>query len=209
MNSVESSEPQSHWPRQSKRLGMIWIAASGLGPMVGAIVARIVFPDAAFGGNALPAQQLGFAIFIAIFFGVAQWFVLKKIVRYPRDLSTHPLDFWAPATAIGVVVMLVPMWLFHPLVYIMSALEAPWRIVYPMIPGTLLLAILQWFLLRVVATAGIMWTVRTVLGVFFGSIAGLYLGLQYWMPVEVMWALVTGASIGLFQSGFLVSLFTK
>jgi hypothetical protein len=196
-----------------------WPLASGFGLMAGAGAAVVFFPGAAFGQNPTGDfgwHLVGFAILVGVFFALGQWSILRRLSD--RYLETNPfiLGLWIPASTVAIMAMLLPLWwvtggfLFW----------APWLLVERMLPGILVLAILQWLILWRMTAIGPKWIVVTILGSSLGAILGLFWPIILlpisispeldaafieYIPFEVPSAFVFGATIGLLQSGELAA----
>jgi hypothetical protein len=192
------------------RAGGLWIAASALGALAGAAVALGLFPGAGFARNPtgqFSYQLLWFALTVGLFFAAAQSGVLVHVIR--ENPGQKPILFllWVVASTIGIVTMLLPMWWVDADALIFLPYFAFW----PMLPGIGLLAVLQWLVLRSALSAGLMWIVLTIVGATIGAVVGLLaaLLLAWVIPLEITWAAVTGASIGLLQRAELTRMLNK
>jgi len=100
------------------------------------------FPGAAFGAS--PTGQfgwhlVGFASLIGAALGLSQWVVLRHLLKPANATDRLLLHLWIPATSLGIVAMLMPLWWLDAEVFILL----PWMSAGPMIPGIVLLGILQ------------------------------------------------------------------
>ena len=189
------------------RLAWLWICGTGISALVGAGLALILFPSAAFARN--PTGQfgwnlVGFALAIGIPFAISQWMILRYFPRYRKTAKISFLVLWIPVTSIGITLMILPLWWLDVMVLIL----APWVVVVKMLPGMIVLGLGQWFVLYRVITARFIWVLRTILGAAIGAVLGLAVAIALSLislPLETTWALVIGASIGALQRVVLVS----
>ena len=165
-----------------------WIGVSGLGALLGATIAVVFFPGAAFAVN--PTGQfgwhlVGFALSIGIPFSAAQWLLLHSTL-----------------SAVGIATILLPLW-WMPWGQL---LLAPYKTVSAMIPGSLVLALGQWFILGRIGESTRSYIVLTCAGVAVGGYLGLIGAFLLSMltgallPLEHAWALLFGLTVGAFQS---------
>ncbi|WP_343082529.1 hypothetical protein [Ostreiculturibacter nitratireducens] len=179
--------------------------------MAGAGAAVFFFPSAAFGQN--PTGQfgwhlVGFALLVGVSFAMAQWSVLKRLTG--RYLGTNPflVGLWIPASSVAIMAMLIPLWWVPGGFFFWF----PWLLAQRIFPGVLVLAILQWLILRRITATGSKWVVLTIVGASVGATLGLFWpillapillspGPIEFIPFEVPWAFLTGGTIGLLQAG--------
>lgn len=124
------------------RVRWIWISSSGIGVLAGASLALFLFPEAAFAVNPTGHfgwHLVGFALSISIPFGLSQWIALRYLLRNRTVSVISSLDLWLPVTAIGIALMILPLWWWDAVVF----LYAPWVVVMPMLPGICVLALSQ------------------------------------------------------------------
>lgn len=196
------------------RLRLLWIAASGLGACLGAVLAVVLFPEMAFARNPTghhDPRQIGFALALGAPLGLAQALALAWLFRRTRWTRFVGLVLWTPVTATGVVLMLLPLWDIdaEALIFIapFGGLAAYlWR-------GLVVLALGQWLLVRTMARLPSAWALLTAAGAFAGASWGLLAGLlgTYPLslaaaalglpqpPMEPAWALAFGAALGVAQ----------
>ena len=104
--------------------------------------------------------------------------------------------------AAGIAAILLPLW-WMPWGQV---LLAPYKTVSVMIPGSLVLALGQWFVLGRIGESSRSYVVLTCVGVaiggYLGLIAAFVLSLMTGalLPLEHAWALLFGLTVGAFQS---------
>lgn len=185
--------------------GLFWILASGTGGAFGAWLAWITFPSARFATNVMGHFSwalVGFASTVGIVFGIAQAAAISLLKpaadEWRARTAIMPL-LWIPATAAGVFAMIFPLWW----TYAEDLLLAPGYLVAVMLPGIILLSLLQWgilyFYLPVVG-----WRWRTIVGaavgVSIGLLVAMMLGAFLPLPMEVIWAGAFGLILGAIQN---------
>lgn len=194
-----------------------WALASGIGAVLGAGAAVLVFPGAAVMQN--PTGEfgwhlVGFAFLVGLGFALGQWVVLTKLTAQHLGSNPSLVRLWIPASTVAIMAMLLPLW-WVPAGFL---LWFPWLIAQKILPGILALAILQWLILMRLMSAGPKWIFVTVLGSVVGATLGIFWILLL-LPLsgipglaqaieaianatfEMGWAFVTGGMIGLFQAG--------
>ena len=203
--------------RLKRQLRREWALASGIGAILGAGAAVLVFPGAAMMQN--PTGEfgwhlVGFAFLVGLGFALGQWVVLKRLTTQYLDPAPFVVGLWIPASTVTLMAMLLPLW-WVPGGYLIMM---PWLLAHKMLPGILALAILQWLILRRLMPAGPKWILVTVLGAVVGATLGIWWvvvlfpflfvpGLEQEIEAignatfEMGWAFVTGGTIGLFQVG--------
>ena len=204
----------SNW--RSLNLILIWAFASGLSAGLGAFIAVLTFPEAGFGQNHIGvynAALFAFACLIGLALGSTQYLVLRKIfLYYSRSVDAWLLS-WIPATAIGIVILIIPLSYFDA----NALLREPLLPALIMLPGASVLGIGQWFILRQYGISGdqyritgVAWIIRTAIGVLLGASLGLIaaffiFGFAYMASglIEPVWASFVGLGLGLFQGDFL------
>lgn len=159
-----------------------WMLASGFGAFAGGGLAVVLFPDAAFAHNLIGHftwRLVAFALTVGVAFGLAQWAALAWL-RGGRfgDLR---LVLWIPATAAGVLWMLLPLWweAAEALIF------APQLVLVTMAPGIAFLGVSQWLVLRWTAGAGPSWIAFTCGGAAAGALFGLPAALLLMLPPSV------------------------
>jgi len=188
----------------------LWTCGSALGTLIGAIGALAFFPSAAFGAN--PTGQfgwhlVGFASLIGASLGLAQWAILLHLLKPTHATNRLILHLWIPATAMGIVAMLMPLWWQDAAVLVFLPLMGA----AIMIPGCVLLGIAQQLILRRLIAARLVWVQPTLIGVVIGSTLGLIAvigaaffvhetGIEIPFSIDLAWSLVTGTFLGLFQA---------
>jgi len=189
------------------KLILVWALTSGSSTGLGAYVAVRFFPEAGFAQK--PTGEYSFALFvlaclIGLALGSAQYVVLRKLfLNYSRSVDAWLL-FWIPATAIGVLVLIVPLYYFDA----KDLLRAPWLPALIMLPGAGILGIGQWLILRHYENVGVAWIARTAIGILLGACIGLiaaFLCSVFSSPglMEPVWAGFVGLGLGLFQGNHL------
>jgi len=186
-------------------VGWLWAGASGVATMIGAAAALRLFPGAAFAAN--PTGQLGWnlvgvALGVGIPFALAQWLLLQLRIGIQGPLRALLLVCWIPASASGIAVMILPLYWWHATVLMFN----PWMVVVPTLPGILLLGVMQWLILYALLRVRFKWATLTITGALVGVLLGLLASVFTPLPLEPTWALVTGFSIGAFQSSALQEL---
>ena len=182
-----------------------WIGVSGLGALLGATIAVVFFPGAAFAVN--PTGQfgwhlVGFALSIGIPFSAAQWLLLHSTLQSKKAMTGWLSSAWLIVSAVGIATILLPLW-WMPWGQL---LLAPYKTVSAMIPGSLVLALGQWFILGRIGESARSYIVLTCAGVAVGGYLGLIGAFLLSMltgallPLEHAWALLFGLTVGAFQS---------
>ena len=183
-----------------KRIGWWWVGVNGIGMLIGAEIAMRNFPGAAFAANPTGKfgwHLVGFAFSIAIPSALAQWALLQVTFGSQQLARTSVLLLWIPISSVGLAAMIFPLWWWDATVFVF----APWAVVLPVLPGGILLGLGQWFVLRRIARVDFIWPILTVIGVAAGALVGLIIGFWFPLPLEITWAFIAGASIGVFQCG--------
>lgn len=182
----------------------LWIFGSGIGAMVGAILALILLPSAGFAVN--PTGQfgwnlVGFAFVIGISFAISQWLILTYVPQYRKAVKTPFLGMLIPVSSIGITLMILPLWWWDATAF----MNAPWYVVIPMLPGMIFLGLGQWLVIYGVNVARAIWALFTIIGAMTGAVIGLVMAFFLPIPLEATWAFVTAAGIGAFQGFVLTS----
>ena len=199
-------------PRGNARALLLWIVASGGGGFLGAALAVGLFPKAGWGQN--PTGQfgwhlLGFALTVGLPFALAQSLALGHLLRGRGGAVVRLL--WLPLTTAGIAGMIMPLWWYDA----GMLMWFPWLVARAMLPGILFMAIAQGLVMQNVLGIGLSWTLWTVGGAVGGAVAGLIapaflVGLLFMVasfpieiadsiPIEPLWALGFGATLGLAQ----------
>ena len=184
-------------------IGLAWILTTSVGGGAGAFLACRFFPSAAFEVNPVGNygwHLVGFAAAVGLGFAVPPLFVLASMPRLRTLRGTCAMVGWIPATAAGVMIMLLPLWdvlgsylLFPPLLWLMAG------------PGTVVLALGQWALLGIALGERTEWLWRTVLGALAGMTVGLWVaGIMAPSFLEPVWAAITGLGMAALQAPELV-----
>lgn len=204
MSSIQSGSTAS-FGTEPANFKARWIGVSGLGALLGATIAVVFFPGAAFAEN--PTGQfgwhlVGFALAVGIAFSAAQWLLLHSTLQYKKAMSGWLSSAWLIVSTVGIAMILLPLW-WMPWGQL---LLAPYKTVSAMIPGSLVLALGQWFILGRIGESGADYVWLTCLGVaaggYLGLIAAFLLSLLTGalLPIEHAWALLFGLTVGAFQS---------
>ena len=187
----------------------LWIVASTLGALVGAALAHFLFSGVGFDRNPVGqfSDQAWFAATIGLCFGVAQAGVLVCVVKGTLAAKLVLFLLWVGASTAGTVFTLLPLWWVDPdlLGYFL------FLIFVPMLPGIIVLAVLQGLILTFLFSAVTDWLPRTGAGGIVGAVLGLGVGFVssgilfdsfVWqeMSMEIIWAAVFGGSIGIAQN---------
>ena len=195
---------------KSLKLLFSWAIVSGLSTGLGAFIAVLLFPAAGFAQTQTGEYSIalfGFACLIGLFLGIAQYVMLRSLfLKQSRPVDIW-LCFWIPATAVGVIVLIVPLYFFNAV----DMLRAPWLPALIMIPGAVVLGMGQWLILRHYKIAGATWMIRTAVGTLFGASIGLitafaFISFSAFSPgglIEPVWACYVGLGLGLFQGSYL------
>lgn len=177
----------------------LWTLASAAGTGVGAYLAMRYFPEAGFAQH--PTGQYGpvlygFAISVAVPLALVQCVLLASFLGSCTPGRLVLLLLWMPVTAVGIVVMILPLWSWDALVFMMM----PPSVALVMLPGAVLMGLAQNVIVYVLFGTRIYWAALTVVGVVIGSVAGLVLAFMLQpMGLEVVWGIVTGAGLGATQ----------
>jgi hypothetical protein len=185
---------------------LTWALTSGLSAGLGAHVAVRFFPQAGFAQN--PTGQYSIALFafaglVGLALGSAQYIVLRKFFLYHSRPVDAWLLWWVPATAIGVLALIVPLYTVDAT----ALLAAPWLPALIMLPGAGILGVGQWLILHRHEFREVRWIVRTVIGTLLGASLGLIAAFasigfaSFSVPgmIEPVWAGFVGLGLGLFQ----------
>lgn len=177
----------------------IWTGASAIATAIGASIAIRYFPEAGFAEN--PTGEygphlIGFAIWVGLSLAIVQCLVLATLLQTYTATRFFLLITWVPITTAGIVAMMMPLWWRSAMLFSV----APWMVIFPLLPGTVLLGLGQWLILFLLFKARFVWVTLTVLGVVIGAVAGLIVAV-YLVPIqlEITWAAITGAGIGTMQ----------
>ena len=189
---------------------LTWALTSGLSAGLGAYVAVRFFPQAGFAQN--PTGEYSIALFafaglIGLVLGLAQYIVLRSISLFFSRSVDAWLLLWIPATAIGVLALIVPLYFFEAT----ELLTAPWLPALIMLPGAGVLGIGQWLILYRYEFKEVRWILRTVIGTLLGASLGLIAAFasigfaSFTVPgmIEPVWAGYVGLGLGLFQGDHL------
>ncbi len=205
MNDETLSKRERRSKPNGSRTLWLWVGASGTGALVGARLALTLFPSAAFARN--PTGEFGwnlagFAFSVGIPLAISQWLALRYILRQREAAHSLFLILWIPVTSIGIAVMILPLWWWNAEAFAFM----PWLVAFPMLPGMIVLGLAQWLLMYRLISARSVWALLTIMGAAIGSILGLVASffLQP-IPLELTWAFMTGAGIGVLQAIELVS----
>ena len=183
-----------------------WLLFSGAGATAGAALANYFSPSAIPGRLQTGyftldlVSPLFFAATIGLFFGLAQWSVLRHVHGNNDVRAKDAQQLWIPMTAVGVVTIVLP------LLWIYAAQRAWLHIVGlpAMAPGIITLSTAQYVLISKILP-GRSWFWRTVIGAVVGAVCGLPVSgfLQHvcYVPSEISYAGTIGLFIGALQSG--------
>ena len=181
---------------EADRAATYWTFASFLGALIGATAALALFPSAGFDRD--PTSEfnsvlLWFDFTVGFCFAVAQGLVLVNVTKPKAKLVLFVL--WVAASTAGVVLMLIPLWVIDAMWFAF----APYAAFWPLLPGMIALALLQWLILYACFSASPWWIARTVFGGAIGAVLGLVV--YYLSGTEIIWVAMTGGSIGFLQAG--------
>lgn len=172
------------------------------------------------------------AFAVGVPFAISQWLLLRYVPRYRENAELSFLFWWMPVTSIGIACMLLPLRtvafaeIAAPFAGVSPSPVNLWqldeeailsvvgsmilvvryeRVVEVMLPGMMLLAVGQWFVLYRVIHASYIWTLLTIAGASIGAIVGLMAAVTLFpLALELAWAFVQGISIAVFQGIALV-----
>ena len=195
---------------KSLKLIIVWALGSALSTGLGAYVAVLFFPEAGFARNPTGEYSItlfAFALLIGLSLGSAQYVMLKNMMLHHSRAVDTWLLFWIPASAIGVLVLIVPLYFFVAT----DMLRAPWLPAMIMLPGAGILGLGQWLILRHYEMAGVAWVVRTTVGALLGASLGLiaafsfvgFAAFSFTGLIEPVWGVLVGLGLGLFQGNHL------
>ena len=178
---------------------ILWVCVGSVALALGATLAIDSVPEARFGVS--PTGQfrwylVHFALFVGVPFAIAQWAGL--LVALPgKNLQKVLISMlWLPATCVGVVAMLLPMWWWSASMFA----DMPIGVAIPILPGAVVLGAGQALVLQMLTGRCRYWIMSTLLGVVFGAVLGLGVAVYFEESLEVIWALITGLGITSFQS---------
>jgi len=173
----------------------LWPGFSAVFIGIGAGIAMRYFPGAGFGKHPTgiyDAELVGFAACVSVPMAVAQFGLLAFIIRDLLSARSFWLWLWVPLTSASLMAMILPLWSWDAQVFMLM----PWMVLLPMLPGALLLGFVQWFAAYWLIGMRIYWIMLTIVGVIIGSVAGLIIAFMLQpLPMEVTWAVLTGAGI--------------
>ena len=182
----------------------LWPGFSAVFIGIGAAIALRYFPGAGFGKHPTgiyDAELISFAACVAVPMAVGQFGLLACTVRDLLSARSLWLWLWAPLTSAGLMAMILPLWSWDARVFTFM----PWMVMLPMLPGALLLGFLQWYAAYWLLGMRVYWIMLTVVGAVIGSVIGLIIAFMLQpLPLEVTWAVLTGAGVA-FPQGWLLS----
>ena len=187
----------------NKLTALFWIIASTIGAGIGASQAMQRFPEAGFAQN--PTGQfgwylVGFSLTVGLAIAIAQWLVLAAFMRSRPLRGAFVLVLWIPFTSIGVAAMMLPLWWWNA-----STLTAmPWIAPVPLLPGAVLLAVMQKLLLGEWAGEGYQWVARSLIGLVIGTLVGLVAAMNNPDTIETVWATTTIFIMSIAQGSILM-----
>ncbi len=138
---------------------------------------------------------VGFASLVGASLAVGQWLVLRRIPAAHAARRPGVAALWVPATTIGIMAMVLPLWYIDAVVLTF----VPFAVVVPMTPGMVFLGAVQWSILFLLTGANANWILVTIVGATLGAIVGLVLGMVFPLPIEPVWAGITGLGLGVLQ----------
>jgi len=203
-NETISKRERDGEPNDS-RTRKLWVSASAIGALLGALLALVLFPSAAFACH--PTGQfgwnlIGFALSVGVPLAISQWLALHSILKYREAARSKLLILWIPVTSIGIAFMILPLWWTPAEIFFF----APWLAAIKMLPGMIFLGLTQWLLLYWLISASFVWVLLTIMGAAIGSTLGLFVALFLFpFALEPTWAFVTGGGIGVLQAIELIS----
>ncbi len=181
------------------RILILWVFLGSIALAFGASLAIDAVPEGRFGVS--PTGQfrwylVRFALFVAVPFAIAQWVGL--LLSLPsRGLERILISvLWLPATCVGVLAMLLPMWWWSASMFA----DMPIGVAVPVLPGAVVLGGCQALVMQMLAGSGRYWLMSTLLGAAFGTVLGLAVAVNFEGALEVAWALITGLGITSFQA---------
>lgn len=198
MDKNNHNEKQLIWSLPTYRIKWIWVAGSGVGSLLGAILALWIYRyvDIYYSWWFL----FRFAITIGIPIALSQWLILHYASRQIKKANTLLLFLWIPVTSIGISFLILPMgFALTPTDY--SELAALATVIY-MFPGILFLGLSQWLIMRKIMSSKYTWAVYTIIGAVIGLAVGYVVGQlsNELIPIEATWPVVAAAIIAFSQS---------
>ena len=195
---------------KSLNLLFVWTLISGVSTSLGAYIAVQLFPEAGFAQNRIGDYNItlfAFPFLIGLALGLAQYAMLRSILTKQSRPVGSWLVFWIPVTAIGILVLIAPLYFFLA----EDMLRAPWLPALIMLPGAFILGFGQWLILRRHEITGAAWITRTAIGTLLGASLGLitafsFIGFAAFSRgglIEPVWACYVGLGLGLFQGNHL------
>lgn len=175
-----------------------WAIVSGAATAAGAVLAILVFPEAGFARNPTGMfgwHLVGFASLVGGSLAIGQWFVLRRIPAVRTAGRPVVTALWIPLTTIGIIATVLPLWSVDAMVLTI----VPLAVVVPVMPGIVFLGAAQWSILYLLTGANSNWILATIAGATLGTIVGLVTAVVLPLPVEPIWAGVTGLGLGVLQ----------
>lgn len=196
---------------------VVWIGASALGAILGSILAVDVFPSAGFGRNPTGLygpNVFGFAFLISAPLAIVQWLALRWILP-SLDVVARRAWIWVPVSLLGWMATALPLWSVPAEVLVF----VPVYWIVPLLPGSVVLGLMQWSYWARYYTVNWAWIALTVAGAFVGAflvpvamILGFYLQSSgaFWFPdFEILCALMIVMGVSALQAIAMVNIRPK
>lgn len=196
-----NTPPDETGSSDSREIFSSWTLLTGAALGFGALLARMLVPEAGFGMHPTgkyDASILGFSLIAGLPLGICQFLALRHWTKKASLPSCENLFLWFPVTTIGVMAILLPLWSFSA----MELLIVPPLAAIVMIPGLLILGVGQWWSVRKGNLVSSKWILRTVFGGAFAALTGILLGFVAGygsIPIEFAWGSITGLVLGAIQ----------
>jgi hypothetical protein len=184
----------------SRTIFWVWTVLTGAALGFGALLATMIVPVAGFGMHPTgkyDASILEFSLIAGLPLGIFQFLALRHWTKKAFLPHCENLFLWFPATTIGVMAILLPLWSFSA----MELLIIPPLAAIVMIPGLLILGVGQWWSVRKDRLVSPQWILRTVFGGSLAALTGILIGFvaSYVIPIEFVWGSTTGLILGAIQ----------
>jgi len=190
----------------SFRIAWLWIGSSAVGLLIGEVLAFNLFPPPPFDPSAMQGItnqhdwiEAGRAFGVSIPFAISQWLVLRHVLAIYGVPHKRLSILWIPVTSVALASSLFFVPTGAAMFFLLPAIK-------PMLPGMLVLGLVQWMVLYRLINARVTWAIITFAGgsvaVFMGPIAGAVAG-------SAAQALVFGGSIGCLQAFVLTAEFNR
>ena len=184
----------------SRTIFWTWTLLTGVALGFGALLATMIVPKAGFGMHPTgkyDASILGFSLIAGLPLGIFQYLALRGWIQKAALPNYDNLFLWFPATTIGVMAILLPLWSFSAF----ELMVVPPLAAFVMTPGLFILGVGQWWSVRKDRLVSPLWILRTVFGGAFAACTGMLIALLagYVAPIEFVWGSITGLVLGAIQ----------